>query len=229
MQTHEEQPSTPDPPDIKLISDQILSFLIDKAFIFIVFFLFYLWNRYGSNRLKEMRRQIFLTSEIAAVIEDKITEIRADCNADRVLYGQFHNGEMWANGLHFYRFSAINEKVKPGISEIAGSIKDIPSEILHREVHKLVRDGIIDIEIDNCETKCRKHLESIGIRRVVQALITLDDNPVGIVSIQFRDEKLEDIDYDNLKKKIDNISYKIYKCKQKYSRNPIVRLMGKIN
>jgi hypothetical protein len=229
MRTHEEQPSTPDPPDIKLISDQILGFLLDKAFIFIVFFLFYLWNRYGSDRLKEMRRQIFLTSEIAAVIEDKITEIRADCDADRVLYGQFHNGEMWANGLHFYRFSAINEKVKPGISQISKSINGIPSEILHREVHKLVKDGIIDIEIDDCEPKCRRHLESIGIRRVIHALITLDDNPVGIVSIQFRDEKLNIIDYDNLRKNIDSISYKIYKCKQKYSKNPIVRLMGKTN
>ena len=232
MAEKEEQPTKPTPP-LERIFDVSYNFVLDKIFFILILLMLYIWNKCGS-RVKSIKREMFLTADIARVIEENIIEIRVQTSADRVLYGEFHNGVEGSKdsaNIHLYRFSAINEVVKPGTSEIKEDIKNIPCDKLYEEVSDLYNNnGIIDIDIENCNKRCRRHLRSIGVNRVIEALVLIEDEPTGIISIQYTNDSLNEIkvNYDDLRDKIDSISYKILKCKQKHSNNPIVRVLNKL-
>jgi hypothetical protein len=178
------QPTNNDPPfykhpAINFIGNNVLNLLI---------LLILLWfNKGGGQEKLESLEDSLLNKR---VLDDKIQEfmirILEIAHADRVLIGQFHNGNVYATGEHYIKFTARYEQVDIGIEPIKKNIRDIEADTLINEVNQLKENNILFIKRESATNNCAEHMNNNNLDQTIEVALKNKQNKIaGIMSIQF--------------------------------------------
>lgn len=178
-----------------------LDFWLDKFLIAFLLLSIYTWNKYVSPRLQDLGSHVRDQSQLNQDMSELLTRISVKTGADRVVLGQFHNGNYWASGQPWMQLSITHEVVDEGISKIENQVQAIHVEKLQTEIELLLENEFVTIDKNQTELAggCRRHMESIGVNRIFMAMVRGEGNqPVGIVSIQFIKANTEPTNFDEL-------------------------------
>jgi hypothetical protein len=123
------------------------------------------------------------TDQVMAII----SQLLAYSGGDRVVIGLFHNGETFVNGWHYKKMSAAFEVTQPGISRISTRVRNVPlSNLLADFRHMRDADEFFAVVSDDVPSPdCRAHLDTIGVKTMLNRMIAWDGTDYGILSIQF--------------------------------------------
>ena len=142
---------------------------------------------------KEKKHEEFRKEAKANVLlGEKLSEIRAEFNANLVSIYTLHNGDLKKNGVSFNKFSCTHEKIKPGFSMESGleSYKNLPISIFPYWIDQLIDHG--EVLCDNIkliefkEPAAYKILSKKGINSIYSfAMYDECRNLLGWVSLEF--------------------------------------------
>ena len=211
-------------------------FLLDKGIFILLFLLVFYWNNNIKPTLSRMTDRIQLNKEVDQTILGILKEIQILTQADRVVYGQFHNGSYWTSGLSRIKFSAYLECKNLGISSAKEKVKNVEASLLYTEIELMKNspNGFIFIDINHKDILegCKLHLYSIGIEACYEFLVTWKEEIYGIIAIQYINREnyknLKEEDYLKLTRLTSNIGFMIEKIKQKHDKSLLNVLKNKI-
>ena len=90
--------------------------------------------------------------ELNSIVDNQITHILEELEADRVWVAQFHNGgHFYPTGKSIQKFSIFYEKYIPGISSIQHTFQNIPVSLFPKAMAALYSDGELAIPDFNRE------------------------------------------------------------------------------
>ncbi len=103
---------------------------------------------YVKQKLKSKPKGDFIKEDLERnlVIDQELSLIREELDADRVWITQFHNGgHFLLSNKSIQKFSITHEVTKPGVSSANQIFKDIPISLYSKAINKLMEDGSIFI------------------------------------------------------------------------------------
>lgn len=120
----------------KILENPIFDFIIDKFLLIFLILIIFLWKSYGRAQIENIEKNLLRQKKEREKIRNYLWRILEITNADRVIYGEFHNGEIYSSGDHKLKFSARVEVKEEGIASIYNTIQDIPGENFDSEIEE---------------------------------------------------------------------------------------------
>jgi hypothetical protein len=129
--------------------------------------------------------------ELNSIIDNQITHILEELEADRVWVAQFHNGgHFYPTGKSIQKFSIFYEKYIPGISSIQHTFQNIPVSLFPKAMAALYSDGELAIPDFNKEdydlTSISKPFGTQSFYMI--ALEDLHDRFIGALAVSYNEE-----------------------------------------
>jgi hypothetical protein len=129
--------------------------------------------------------------ELNSIIDNQITHILEELEADRVWVAQFHNGgHFYPTGKSIQKFSIFYEKYIPGISSIQHTFQNIPVSLFPKAMAALYSDGELAIPNFNKEdydlTSISKPFGTQSFYMI--ALEDLHDRFIGALAVSYNEE-----------------------------------------
>lgn len=221
-----------------LYEHPMFEFIFDKLLFFLIAMGIAIWMNKVEPYIENFNKTLKTNKLLKKQIDNYISEINGILNADRVLFGRFHNGSFWVDGMPWIKLSAYNEIVRnEGISYISNQVQNISVEKLVDELTLLEQHGYLSIVRSNVKvTNCARHLDSIGVGGITELLVK--DNKrrcIGIISVQYIDERdlrfisdLSSDSYERLFNLVSQISIAIDKAKKKSREGIFMRTLKRL-
>lgn len=216
----------------------MFEFIFDKLIFFLIAMGIAIWINKVEPYIENFNKTLKTNKILKKQIDNYISEINGILGADRVLFGRFHNGSFWVDGMPWIKLSVYNEVVKhEGISYIAEQVQEISVEKLVDELTLLEEHGYISILRSNVEVVgCARHLDSIGVGGITQLLVKdRRKRCIGIISAQYLDETklrfVNDLDSNQYKRLFDligQISISIEKAKKESKQGIFMKTLRKL-
>ena len=129
--------------------------------------------------------------ELNSIVDNQITHILEELEADRVWVAQFHNGgHFYPTGKSIQKFSIFYEKYIPGISSIQHTFQNIPVSLFPKAMAALYSDGELAIPDFNREdydlTSISKPFGTQSFYMI--ALEDLHDRFIGALAVSYNEE-----------------------------------------
>jgi hypothetical protein len=129
--------------------------------------------------------------ELNSIVDNQITHILDELEADRVWVAQFHNGgHFYPTGKSIQKFSIFYEKYIPGISSIQHTFQNIPVSLFPKAMAALYSDGELAIPNFNKEdydlTSISKPFGTQSFYMI--ALEDLHDRFIGALAVSYNEE-----------------------------------------
>jgi hypothetical protein len=129
--------------------------------------------------------------ELNSIVDNQITHILEELEADRVWVAQFHNGgHFYPTGKSIQKFSIFYEKYIPGISSIQHTFQNIPVSLFPKAMATLYSDGELAIPDFNREdydlTSISKPFGTQSFYMI--ALEDLNDRFIGALAVSYNEE-----------------------------------------
>jgi hypothetical protein len=129
--------------------------------------------------------------ELNSIVDNQITHILEELEADRVWVAQFHNGgHFYPTGKSIQKFSIFYEKYIPGISSIQHTFQNIPVSLFPKAMAALYSDGELAIPDFNREdydlTSISKPFGTQSFYMI--ALEDLNDRFIGALAVSYNEE-----------------------------------------
>lgn len=129
--------------------------------------------------------------ELNSIVDNQITHILEELEADRVWVAQFHNGgHFYPTGKSIQKFSIFYEKFIPGISSIQHTFQNIPVSLFPKAMAALYSDGELAIPDFNKEdydlTSISKPFGTQSFYMI--ALEDLNDRFIGALAVSYNEE-----------------------------------------
>jgi hypothetical protein len=129
--------------------------------------------------------------ELNSIVDNQITHILEELEADRVWVAQFHNGgHFYPTGKSIQKFSIFYEKYIPGISSIQHTFQNIPVSLFPKAMATLYTDGELSIPDFNKEdydlTSISKPFGTQSFYMI--ALEDLNDRFIGALAVSYNEE-----------------------------------------
>ena len=129
--------------------------------------------------------------ELNSIIDNQITHILEELEADRVWVAQFHNGgHFYPTGKSIQKFSIFYEKYIPGISSIQHTFQNIPVSLFPKAMATLYTNGELSIPDFNKEdydlTSISKPFGTQSFYMI--ALEDLNDRFIGALAVSYNEE-----------------------------------------
>jgi hypothetical protein len=129
--------------------------------------------------------------ELNSIVDNQITHILEELEADRVWVAQFHNGgHFYPTGKSIQKFSIFYEKYIPGISSIQHTFQNIPVSLFPKAMAALYSDGELAIPDFNKEdydlTSISKPFGTQSFYMI--ALEDLHDRFIGALAVSYNEE-----------------------------------------
>ena len=129
--------------------------------------------------------------ELNSIIDNQITHILEELEADRVWVAQFHNGgHFYPTGKSIQKFSIFYEKYIPGISSIQHTFQNIPVSLFPKAMATLYTNGELSIPDFNREdydlTSISKPFGTQSFYMI--ALEDLNDRFIGALAVSYNEE-----------------------------------------
>jgi hypothetical protein len=129
--------------------------------------------------------------ELNSIVDNQITHILEELEADRVWVAQFHNGgHFYPTGKSIQKFSIFYEKYIPGISSIQHTFQNIPVSLFPKAMAALYSDGELAIPDFNKEdydlTSISKPFGTQSFYMI--ALEDLNDRFIGALAVSYNEE-----------------------------------------
>tara|TARA_R110000772_G_C13281710_1_gene437202 strand:- start:1370 stop:1987 length:618 start_codon:yes stop_codon:yes gene_type:complete len=146
-------------------------------------------HKLSQKRLKEEQ-----TCPIGACIKEdtavlnKLKDVLATTNADRLCIFSFHNGGHYYSGKSMQKMSMSYEELDNGISSIQLDKQNIPVSACMTTLEPLMSNG----EFYNMDTKqypeglCKYHLLKDGVKSTYYwPIIDIDNNAIGMLRLDY--------------------------------------------
>jgi hypothetical protein len=129
--------------------------------------------------------------ELNSIVDNQITHILEELEADRVWVAQFHNGgHFYPTGKSIQKFSIFYEKYIPGISSIQHTFQNIPVSLFPKAMATLYTNGELSIPDFNREdydlTSISKPFGTQSFYMI--ALEDLNDRFIGALAVSYNEE-----------------------------------------
>jgi hypothetical protein len=129
--------------------------------------------------------------ELNSIVDNQITHILEELEADRVWVAQFHNGgHFYPTGKSIQKFSIFYEKYIPGISSIQHTFQNIPVSLFPKAMATLYTNGELSIPDFNKEdydlTSISKPFGTQSFYMI--ALEDLNDRFIGALAVSYNEE-----------------------------------------
>jgi hypothetical protein len=151
------------------------------------------------NMLKKLKDPVMESVKNNVLVENKLNQILADYEADRVWLIQFHNGgNFYPTGKSIPKFSMFYETLKPGAESFKDFFQNIPVSIFGRCINYLYDNDILmiqdylNVSEELHEIRCLAD-DSDAKSSYSFAIKTIDNKFVGIMGMDFVKKK-RDID-----------------------------------
>jgi len=216
----------------------MFEFIFEKLVFILIAMGIAIWLNKVEPYIENFNKTLKTNKILKKQIDNYLSEINGILNADRVIFGRFHNGNFWVDGMPWIKLSAYNEVVRhEGISFIADQVKDISVEKLVDELSLLEKHSYISILRSNVSANnCARHLDSIGVGGITQLLV--EDKKkrcIGIISVQYLDENdlkfVNDLDtnqYKRLFNLVEQISISIERAKKESKQGVFMKTLRRL-
>lgn len=190
-----EEPSPP-PLQYPILENPFFNLLIDQFTIVITILIIFGFTKFVKPRIKSIENIVLETNVNEKEIDNILIKICQLTNADRVLLGKFHNGNVYQSGEHCNKFSATNEITERGISKIKKEVQNVDAKILKNEILNLRENDILFVHKNNALKNCKNYLELRNLEQTIEIAIRYPNKTdikgieylIGIISIQFLTE-----------------------------------------
>lgn len=167
--------------------------------------LFVIWYKHKldkEKRTNDICQVVECINEDIAVLE-KLKDVLASTNADRICIFSFHNGGYYYSGKSMQKMSMSYEQVDNGVSSIQLSKQNIPVSACMSTLQPLMENR----EFYNPDTSkypeglCKYHLLEDGVKSTYYwPIIDINDNAIGALRLDYvkRKTKLSKEDQSSL-------------------------------
>lgn len=135
--------------------------------------------------------------EVNDTINNKLENIKAEAQADRVWLVQFHNGgSFYPTGKSIQKFSVVYEILSTGVVPCQHQFQNIPVSLFSKSINSLHKGIVISIPDTSIENRQFEGFTSVIPGASVKStylfpLYTIKDQFVGIVGMDFCNKKKE--------------------------------------
>ena len=152
--------------------------------------LFVIWYKHKLDRDKRINDAcpvVECINDDTAVLE-KLRDVLALTNADRICIFSFHNGGYYYSGKSMQKMSMSYEQVDNGVSSIQLSKQNIPVSACMSTLQPLISNG----EFYNVDTQkypeglCKYHLLEDGVKSTYYwPIIDINNNVIGALRLDY--------------------------------------------
>ena len=152
--------------------------------------LFVIWYKHKLDREKHVNSAcpvIECINDDTAVLE-KLRDVLALTNADRICIFSFHNGGYYYSGKSMQKMSMSYEQVDNGVSSIQLSKQNIPVSACMSTLQPLIADGeFYNLDTQNYpEGLCKYHLLEDGVKSTYYwPIIDINNNVIGMLRLDY--------------------------------------------
>jgi len=145
---------------------------------------------------KENKNDPLLMLERDLLIQDVLTELRVNLNADRVYVSKFHNGGEYFDGIKIKKISRTHESCSRGVSHENVSFQNVPLSMIPDVMmilHQSVQVGKPVVRCSNSLSSgfLKNHLDSLNIKLFVKHRISVGMRMIGYLGVQYEDDNKE--------------------------------------
>lgn len=168
--------------DISLTSDTIIVFGI---------LVWFLWNKVMKPTVVDKLDGVFAPIEEERKLNGVLAQIGIITGASRVVLAAFHNGALDSEGYHLQKLSTVNTYTAPNHMPMTYPIRDLPIGRIMFEIEEMMKtpDWVVTRYSDDLPQPCKDHLLKNSIYKMANKLIRVGNLPIGILSLQYEDER----------------------------------------
>lgn len=147
----------------------------------------YFFDKRKKNKDDDILQYIHLNEQV----DERVDQLQAEYNADRVWLAQFHNGGSFypASLVHqkFQKFSVTFESCKSGISSESGQISNIPVSLFGSILKRLAENNYYGIQdIDSSSESIKSFWGDRNVKGFhLFAVKCLENKFLGILCVDF--------------------------------------------
>jgi hypothetical protein len=135
---------------------------------------------------KQIAAWIEADADRDVLISGLLNQIMAYTEADRVLVGLYHDGDVFINNTHYLKLSVVFEVTGSGVSRVSRAIRNIPLTCMLSDLQSIrSAAGFFAISTKDIGGDCAKYLESIGVNGKLDHMIMWKKKEIGILSLHF--------------------------------------------
>lgn len=211
--------------DISLSTDTLLIFGV---------LIWALWDKVMKPTVVDKLDGVFAPIEEERKLNNILAQIGILSGASRVILAAFHNGALDADGYHLQKLSTVNTYTAPSHIPMQCPIKDLPIGRIMFEIEEMLKtpDWVITRYSEDLPQPCKDHLTRNGIYKMANKLIRVGNLPIGILSLQYEDEKhrVEDLVLDSHKDLLEDLYNQIALIMRRriVHPSPVHKIFGKL-
>lgn len=173
---------------------QVVLNISSDALLLLAIITWALWDKVMKPSVVDKLDGVFAPVEEERKLNNILAQIGIITGASRVVLAAFHNGALDSEGYHLQKLSTVNTYVSPGHIPMAYPIKDLPIGRIMFEIETMLNaadpDGwVVTRYSDDLPQPCKDHLLKNSIYKMANRLVRVGNLPIGILSLQYEDEK----------------------------------------
>jgi hypothetical protein len=153
--------------------------------------LWMIWDRLMKPTVVQKLDGVFAPIEEERKLNNILAQIGIITGSSRVVLAAFHNGALDSEGYHLQKLSTVNTYTSPNHMPMAYPIRDLPIGRIMFEIEEMLKtpDWVVTRYSDELPQPCKDHLLKNSIYKMANRLIRVGNLPIGILSLQYEDEK----------------------------------------